>query len=154
MKKLTFISLVILSLITNVSAATITFAWNSSCNPNVTGYSLYYGLTNTYSFTRIFPAYIDDCGLSVPAGTNINIGNYTNSVEVLGRRNNSVTVSDLVAGSTYAFSVVFIMTNSPAGNTNDVISEFSKEIVYNIPSFTTNYIPPALSGFIIKSIGP
>ncbi|MCL4789632.1 MAG: cadherin-like domain-containing protein, partial [Verrucomicrobia bacterium] len=90
-----------------VSAANVTVQWDPSPDPSVVGYNFYYGVASR-TYTNI-----------------INVGNAT-----------IVTVSNLVAGTTYYFAAT-------AYNILGIESVFSDELVYTIPAATN--APPTLN---------
>lgn len=104
-------------------AASVTLAWNKSCN--VAGYRVYYGPTGTLR-TNIYPSMTDGCGVVRPAETNVYHGQYTNNVTVVGETNTTCTISNLVVGATYYFVVTCY---DSAG----LESDFSNEVGLTIP---------------------
>lgn len=120
--------------------ATVVLGWDGNCSPEVSGYTCYYGGTNSVITTNIVKAYTNDCGIAVPATTNIYRGAYTNSVMVSGRTNTTCTVSNLVSGATYSF---VITSRSATG----LESEYSNELIYTVPNVATNMPPSKVENF-------
>lgn len=94
--------LVILACVIGFStqAAQVTLAWDRSTDPTVNAYSVYWGVA-----TRT----------------------YTNHVDVPGNGTTSVTISNIVLGSTYYFAATCTATNG-------LESDFSVEVSYFVPS--------------------
>lgn len=153
MKKLLVIGSLILSLITTAKAASVTLAWDANCSTNIVGYSVFYGYTNGVTpYTNITQAFVDDCGTLRPTSTNIYRGAYTNTNSVTGVSTTSMTLTNLTVGNTYAFVLVSVGSVPPS--TNILQSDFSSEVIYTIPTGTNIYVPPAITGFGIRSVGP
>ncbi len=93
----------------SASAANVSLAWDPSTDPSVTGYNLYYG-----------------------GGSR----NYTNIVDA--RKSNTVSVSNLVVGSTYYFAAT-------AYNAAGLESDYSVEVAYAVPSGTNSNAAPTLA---------
>lgn len=98
--KVGLVSLNLLLLCLSVQAAQVTLAWDASTDPAVNAYSVYWGV-----------------------GTR----NYTNHVDVPGRTNTSVTISNILLGVTYYFAATCMATNG-------LESDFSVEVSYFVPS--------------------
>lgn len=150
MKKLIFIvslGLALFSAKPVLGQSSITLAWDASCNTNVVGYSLYY-TTNTLTVpvTNVYPAYIDDCGVSMPGYTNVYKANWNLSAvkNVVGIANVTNTVTNLSRGKTY----YFVVTAKSA----TMESDKSSEIWHTIPLFPTNVAPSKVTGVRILSI--
>jgi Bacterial Ig domain/Fibronectin type III domain len=95
--------------LTAKAQSTVTLAWNASPSPSVTGYHLYYGAASQ---------------------------NYTN-VRSLGNVTNA-TISSLVQGSTYYFTVT-------ATDSTGLESPHSNEVSYTVPTNTQTNTPPLIS---------
>lgn len=147
MKKLLLVGALILSTL-KVYSASVTLGWDASCSTNIVKYTVYYGVTNGVTpSTNITQAIVDDCGIFRPSATNVYCGAYTNTVDAIGQLNNTTVVSNLTVGITYAF----VVTSTAASTLS---SDFSSELLYTIPSGTNIYVPPAITGFGIRSVGP
>lgn len=153
MKKLLLIGILFLfsgfcfSQQTTNSTVNVNLAWNGLCSPLITGYSIFF-TTNVLEngpITNIGPALVDDCGTNRSAYTNIYFGSYSTnqSIMVLGRTNVTCTISNLVRGATYYFTIrtkTDIMESLP-----------SNEVKYTIP-FVTNPIPSIVQGLRIMIV--
>lgn len=128
MKKLYSIITGLFCLVTlTAAAASVTLAWNPNCDPQVTGYRVYWSTNVTVLTTNVTPAYVDDCGTNHVQRTNTYHMPYSFSAPSAGGRTNcTLTVSNLVARATYAFVVTA---------TNDVglESDYSNEVTFTVP---------------------
>jgi hypothetical protein len=145
MKKLVAIFSILMLAAFVAKGASVTLAWDGNCSTEVTGYKCYYGLTTSDARTNIVQAYVNDCGVSVPASTNVYWGSYTNSVQVSGRTNTTCVVSNLLAGVTYSFVVV---SRNDAG----LESDYSNGITYTVPNVVTNLPPSKVENFRVISV--
>ena len=125
---------------TNSIGGRITLTWNPSCEQEVTGYRIYYGVGYGATLTNIVSVYTDSCGIFRPATTNIHHG-YTNIIYITGISNTSVTISNLIGGKTYYFAATTY-------NVLGMESDFSSEISYT--TIIANPIEPTNLRIIIK----
>jgi hypothetical protein len=107
-----------------VNGASVTLAWDKSCDPSVSGYIVYYSTNYTSLFTNVVAAYTDDCGNSHVTTTNIHHMPYT--VQIPAGTNCVASISNLVSGLTYSFTVT-------ATNLSGLKSDYSNEVQYTVP---------------------
>lgn len=106
---------------TNVRSANL--IWKESCNPTVIKYTVYY-TTNVVSkpVTNITAIEIDDCDYLKPAATNIFYGKYnsTNRIFITGITNVTCTVTNLVIGTKYYFTLTCSSSVSESGQSPEL----------------------------------
>jgi hypothetical protein len=139
MKKLYSVILGLFCLATLVaSAASVTLAWDPHCDPQVMGYRVYWSTNVTSLTTNVIPAYVDDCGTNHVQRTNTYHLPYTFSAPSIGGRTNcTITISNLVVNTTYAFAVT-------ATNSAGLESDYSNEVTFTVPN---RPLPPAVLKF-------
>lgn len=125
MKKLLSVSLLFVLFTLNSIAASVSLAWNPSCDPATAGYKVYYGVGDILS-TNIVESYTDECNIVQPIQTNIYHRPYGYTNTIVGT-NNTITISNLNGGVTYYFAVTKY-------DASGLESEFSNEIGYTPPS--------------------
>jgi hypothetical protein len=114
----------------------VTLTWSTNCSPSVGGYTLQYGVnTNAPVVTNVVASYINDCGVPIPAVTNVYRASYTNAIFLSGRDVSVATISNLVVGQPYYFAISSVSTSGQLGF-------LSSEISYTIPLSTTVPAPP------------
>ena len=106
----------ILGFSSNASASNVTLAWDPSSDPTVAGYNIYIGGSSH---------------------------NYTNVVDA--GHSNSITISNLVPGSTYYFAAT---TYTLAG----LESDYSTEAAYTVPVSTNGNAQPTLDPILSLTV--
>jgi hypothetical protein len=117
------------------AAASVTLAWDKSCDPSVSGYIVYYNTNYTTLSTNVVAAYTDDCGNFHPQATNIYHTPFTSQIPA--GTNCTATVSNVINGFTYSFVVT-------ATNLSGLESDYSNEVRYTVPNRPQ---PPAVLKF-------
>lgn len=146
LNKLVIILLSITILTSQAQTNKISLSWDVSCNTNIFQYVLYYG-TNVLAtpITNVVSSIIDDCGINRPAKTNVYKGSYTTSINVFGRTNNVVTVTNLVKGVKYYFTITYKAEGELESNP-------ATEVEYTVPLYPTNSIPSRTVGLRVLSV--
>lgn len=139
MKNLYCLIVFVFCLASVIKAASVTLAWDANCDPRVVGYRVYSG-TNGVVSTYVIPAYIDDCGISRPQITNTTHLPYTDFQIVVGRTNNTLSITNLTPTITYSFAVT-------AYDDQGLESDYSSEVTYTVPNPAARPQPPAVLKF-------
>ena len=130
-KIILFISIYLLSAVLYADNLGVTLGWIPSCDTNVIGSRLYYGIAPT---TNSIGVSVDfQCETRTYVTNDTYQVSFSNMVDIPNLET-SYTVSNLVAGSTYVFSIT-------AYDAEGIESPFSSQAIYQTPDVYTRTPP-------------
>jgi len=144
MKKLVTLLLAMVLMTSAALAVSIKLAWCPNPEASVSGYKLYYVATNKVpNWKPDVYANGTNCPPTVLTNGGPWVRNYTTNLLVSGANNTTGTVSNLIVGKTYYFSVTAV-------DTNGLESDFSSEVEFTV----TNFPPSRPQFFQILNVAP